>query len=446
MKKLYELSAAQIETLAYDIGDAAPNAYNNIAGLCTGKKRISDDVIQKALNCVLRQEQALRLKVVIKDGMYYQYAEEYSPRVFPVWNFENSSYEKVMEECKKFTLKKFLIPDSDLFFAAIIHWSGNTSIYLKIHNVIVDGLSGFLVLREIMSFIDLVNKGADIVIEEHRFTDCLERKVITETQREHDTEYWEEKYNPANFKPASYNFIHESTEGMEGGRISETLNAEDSAAVMSFSKKNDISISTVFLLALVLYIHSQDKNLKRIDIGQFLHNRFTKADRKTVGSYAGEGILCIDIDDVFTLHDLINSVRLAEIESLHHISFLYDGILKIASSQNPQITCLRNVIFNFIPGYLEQPSCSKHENISDSYDQDYSFEWVENDSLDTDISFEIENFYAIDNFVAHLDYKKNTFSETEAKKVLKHIMFCLRFCIYKDLDKNLILEDVCNAI
>ena len=170
-KELYSITDAQ-KTIWNTEKFYKNNPIVNISGTCTINQKVKFGLLEKAINKVVMQNDALRTKIVIKNGKPLQYFEDYKPVKVKTYNVLN---ENELEELIKNNINKPLsYEDSMVKFIMFKFPNGKGGATIIINHMLSDAWSATLISSEVANTYDkLLNKKNDKEEVEYSYIDYI---------------------------------------------------------------------------------------------------------------------------------------------------------------------------------------------------------------------------------------------------------------------------------
>ena len=178
-------------------------AVNNICGTAIIDSVLDFDVLNQAINIVVKENDIFRVTLTKKSGEIKQFKTEYKETSFEVIDIKDKSEVQKIEDA--LMKQAFNILDSDLYVFKMFRFeNGCGGFLLNIHHIISDGWTLGLVCRKIMkAYSNLKNKAFSEEDIEFSYLDYAEneKEYINSEKFIKDKKYWEELFsgeiNPA---------------------------------------------------------------------------------------------------------------------------------------------------------------------------------------------------------------------------------------------------------
>ncbi len=267
--------------------------FANIAGRITFKGPSSTKMLSQALNRILEKNAGLRLRFVEFQGdgdpfaNTRQYVADYQPITIPVMDFSAASLAEVDAWCLAESAKPFQLLDADLYQFVILKTADSTTLFLKFHHLIADGLSCWgPFLEQLISFYTSLLNKADF--EEKpivSYLNFIEEEAAYQASAlfSEDRQFWLEKFAvPLEEQPAP--MAKGPVDDLSTESLTCQIPGELWQALKQFSQQQQTPPFRLLLTGLYAYFA---RTGQQYDLVMELahHNRNQKADLQTIGMF-----------------------------------------------------------------------------------------------------------------------------------------------------------------
>ena len=136
MKELYQLTHSQ-KNIWYTEKTHPGTSIGNVAGTLRIKDNVDFVALGKAINKFVEQNDGMRLQVLEKEGVPYQYVKDYEEFKVDFVDFSDKSIEELYKFEEEQTRGEFRLLDAPLFDFKMIKLSNDDGgFYLKNHHLI----------------------------------------------------------------------------------------------------------------------------------------------------------------------------------------------------------------------------------------------------------------------------------------------------------------------
>ncbi|MDX9871456.1 MAG: amino acid adenylation domain-containing protein [Clostridia bacterium] len=315
--------------------------------------RIFTDVdfvrLEKAINRFIQENDAVRLRIVEKDGEPRQYVSKYKYRSFEVYDFT-----KDINELYKWDEKQTLIPmeiiDSDLFYIALVKvGEKDGGLYVKFHHLIADAWTMALMGNQILeNYYALKGRKRLPKIDRPSFVEYIqsEAEYKESPKFQKDREYWMEKFADWQETAALKNrkLKHDLTRAR---RKTMLIPLKLTAKIHEYCRQKKVSEFSLFLAAVAMYINRvMDK--EDIVLGTTLLNRSNFKEKQTIGMLANIAVpLRLRIQGDMNLDSFIEIVSKEILSVFRHQKYPFDLLLKEVREKHETSVNLFDIVVTF---------------------------------------------------------------------------------------------------
>jgi len=400
---------------------------NNINGRLKINEKVEFSLLEKSLNLFVKNNDAIRIKIILKDYVPVQYIDEYKP--FNIDKVNLNSIEELTELERVFSSKCFECIDSNLYRFILFELPDGTGGFItSLHHLISDAWTMKLVVDNVIKYYSNLLKGQNIEESNFSYIDYImsENQYRNSDKFNKDKEYWEEVFNScpeiANLKPLS------KPNSNKAERKVFKLDKSKSEFINKFCKENKISPFTLFMGLFSIYL-GRCSNLNEIIIGTPILNRSSFKEKHTAGMFVSTVPFKIKLDDVVAFSEFIRNVYNDQMLLFRHKKYPYDSILKYVRENFN----MNENLYTTIISYQNARTESKKSDIN--YESNWYFSEYINDPLDIHI-YDMDDTGELTLFY---DYQIELFEGYEIENIHKRLMFMLDE-VTKDF--NILLKDI----
>ena len=190
-KKLYSLTNPQ-KSIYYTEEYSNHTNLNNISGNIIIKEKVNFPCLEKALNLYVKKNDAIRIRIVMSNGIPKQYIHNYEPFSIQLVELENK--ENLKELNKTLVEKTFDFIDSNLFSFTLFKFPDSTGgLNVTFHHIISDAWTMSLFIDEVMNLYNsLINNEEIDSALNPSYLDYIssEDEYISSNKFEKDKEFW----------------------------------------------------------------------------------------------------------------------------------------------------------------------------------------------------------------------------------------------------------------
>lgn len=425
-KNLYSLTSPQnniwlVENFYTD------KTINIVSGTFTIKTGFILDVAKKTINKFVELNDATRLKFIQTDSGISQYLEDYKP--FDVRSIDISGLSN--DEC--YALKQELINEpidisvNPFNFILLDRKDGYGEFLLKTHHLISDAWSVSKMGTALATIYEnILNNNLDME-KEPSYIDFIleEQQYLNSDKYIKDGEFWS-------------NYLQDLTEpcylkqkdnlSTNAKRFHKFLSKEFSDKINSFCRENRLSIYSIFLSALAIYVYRITGNTD-IVIGTPVLNRANFKQKQMQGMFVSTVPVRLKLHNNLLFKEVCAQTALNSMQIFKHQKYPYREIVKSAKVSNGEN--LFNLAFSY-------------QNARADIDLNkYNIEWLFNGHVQEELEFHVLDLNDSGCLEFDIDYLTSLFSETEISYLSDRIIAIIEDGISynKDIEQIAIMSD-----
>jgi len=389
------------------------NFYNDktinvISGTFTIKSGFILEIAKKTVNKFVELNDATRLKFVMENKHIVQYVADYEP-------FEVRSYDISMmsqEECSY--LKDELIREpldisvNPFNFILLDRKDGYGEFLLKCHHLVSDAWSVSKMGTALASIYESILSGETNLEKKPSYVDFIkeEESYISSDKYIKDKEFWESYLS--NLGETTY-LKEKDSLSTDAKRFHRVLSKESSDRINQFCKKTHLSIYSVFMSALAIYIHRVTEN-NDILIGTPILNRSNFKQKQMQGMFVSTVPVRFKLKDDMHFIDICNKTALDSMQIFKHQKYPYKEIVKSSRLQNNGGENLFNIAFSY-------------QNARAQIDlEKYSIDWIFNGQAQEELEFHVLDLNDSGCLEFDIDYLTQVFNEVEISYLSDRIL------------------------
>ena len=405
----------------------ADSCVNTLCGVFWFEKRYSDEIIEKAYNLMYEKEEGARIRICKEGDEYRQYVMPYEPIKLPVVNCPDMTADEFREMLMTSEDRKISALAEHLYFQKLYHLKDADAVLMVGHHLICDGYTWGLVGRRLGELCAKLDAGEEIDLEYNSYLPAVdqEKKAFNSKRFQSSCEYWRDRLKDwEGISRISESEVDE--EDIDADRYVLPVKGEALTKIMDYCKNNSLMPGALFLAAMVLYMHRLNPDKKKVVLGHNISNRASHIEKKTIGMYTAEGILCVETADDISLKELMARIAQAGRKMFFTRPCCYDQILEIVQEANPEVEEIRVAEFSY-------------QVTQDLHEFGVKAEWIPNYMPEVPLEFTVFNLNALDDIELIFDYRTATFAEGEIEKMADCFM---RTALSIAEDDSIFVKDV----
>jgi len=309
--------------------------------------------MQKSINCVIEKNSGARLQLRrVKEGIE-QFVADYIPFEIDFKDFTKFECAQTYEYFKKIHEKKFELYNSPLFYFSIVKYSDKEcGFYIKSHHLVADGQTAELSINQIVSnYLNLPYEENHFKAEYLDYIN-IEKEYQQSTRFNNDKNYWLNKYEtiPEEVKLSSLNIKNNT---LAVNRKYFVLPADLTAKIVEYQNDNKVSLFTIFLEILSIYIYKFTKN-SDFTVAIPTHSRNGSKFRNCIGMFVSTMPFRVKINPVWNLDELRFSIKNDLSNDFRHQKYPFDLFVSDLRSKNSHIINFLNCQLIEVPELTNQ--------------------------------------------------------------------------------------------
>lgn len=386
---------------------------NNICGTAIIESKLDFDVLKKAINYVVQQNDSFRIHLVQNDKEVKQYIADY--KEFDIEIIDIKAKENVAQIENNVLQRHFNIFENDLFEFKIFRFeNGNGGFLLNIHHIIADAWTLGLTCRKIMDVYSALINSKQLIDVSSSYIDYIEdeQKYLNSEKYIKDKIYWDKLLKESSVPVDLPTDISSKDSELScvGDRLSFTVSKQKMKQITDFCKSQKISIFT-FLMAVYSIYFGRISNLDDFCIGSSILNRVGNIQKNITGMFVNVSPMKIKLENNRNFINFVNDISVDIVSLLRHQKYPYKLMLEELRKKDPSIPNLYNIVLSY--------QLTKANNQSNcNYTTRWAFNGTETDNLTI-------QFYDLDEdgiLNITYDYKKLKYSSNYIKNMHSRIM------------------------
>lgn len=300
----------------------------SFANLCAIMKlkscSVNIELLKKAVNLAIQNNEALRIRIVHGDSGVQQYVAEYQETDLEL--IQGSNIEEWFERQSRTPFALFNSPLS--YFALVKYSEGSYGYFIKLHHVIADGFSFSILNKQIVEYYERLEKGQNIegTARPSYFEYFNREEAYLSSQKcIQDREYWLQRLTnlPEPLVLGTASAKNDITSTRQVIRIVEDIQKK----IESFCHQHETTLFRFLLTVFSIYL-ARIYNHNDIIIGTAYFNRESKKELNTIGMYVSTIPVRILVDEKSTFVELLNLVQQQLSSDMAHQQYPYDLLVQ----------------------------------------------------------------------------------------------------------------------
>lgn len=411
-EKMYDLTAPQksiLLTEQYFKG----SCVNNVCGTAIIDEKIDFDLLEKAVNLVVKNNSSFRIRLILENNEVRQYVSEYEP--FRVPTIDVETVEDVSKIENDLMAQVFDIYSNLCAFRLFRFPDGKGGFMINIHHIISDSWTLGLFAREVVrSYSSLTKKEEPDFSTVSSYTDYIksEQDYISSEKFIKDKEYWNSIFEtiPEQASIAGSKTNLEDSFSCKANRSSFSIDKSLMDKINDFCKSAHISVFNFFMAVYSIYI-GRVSNLDDFVIGTPILNRTNFKEKNTTGMFINTAPIRINLSDEMDFKSFVDKIAKDSLGMLRHQKYSYQYILDDLRKENPNLPNLYNILISY-----QVTKANAEDSLS------YETRWAFNGNCNDDIDIHLYDLNATGCIDIAYDYRNYKYTENDIIAIHNRIL------------------------
>lgn len=396
-------------------------SISNVAGTLRIKDNICYSLLEKALNCLIKNNEGLRLRICLDEsGNPVQYVQSYQYIEVEVKDFSDCEdpIKSLFEWDTQETLKSFELIDHDLYRFIIFKLSDSEGgIYTNIHHIISDAWSLSIISNLVIDYYRCLKNGqTEGVIEKFMpsYVSYIENEQLykNSSRFEKDELFWNHQFE---IPPEMTILKSRKTQQVStrSKRKTFVVPKKFSAKLQEYCRSNKVSPYPLFLSALAMYINRVCSK-EDITIGTPILNRLNLTDKSTVGMFISTIPLRMKIKGSETFTSFSKEVLDLCALTYRHQRYPYEKILKQVRDNHGFTNNLYDIVLSY-----------QNSKFNKATEFDSSTRWHFNGQQSNSLTIHINDRDDEGSLIIDYDYHEELYFDKEIEFLHRHVISLL---------------------
>jgi len=322
---------------------------SNIASTVRIKEKIDFESLNKAINHVVKTNEAMRTRIIEQGSTPLQYFAPYHPFEIDFYDFTG----KPLDELYKWDIKLSHLPlrfiDSDLFYFAMFKLNDSDGgFFCNLHHIITDAWTEMLLYSQIMTAYRAFCEGKSPEFSPApSYTEYIarEQKYLESDRFNSDRNYWVEQFTPLP-DLVTLQTKKPSKKSLAAHRKAFLLSYEEAEQIRKFCAEMGITVFSFFLSLLTVYIY-RITGADDIVLGTPVLNRLNAREKSIFGMFISTVPLRFNIDQTAKYIDYARGINANWLSILRHQQYPYDLLQREIRKNNGNIENLYEITLSY---------------------------------------------------------------------------------------------------
>lgn len=401
----------------------------NISGTLHIETKINFEMLEKAVQMVIKANDALRTRIVVVENNPVQYFGEYQEYSVDLVDVEDEN--ELNNLIKKLVTTPFLDKNENMFRFTMFRFpNGNGGCNIIHSHLISDAWSATLICSEVVkNYLMLLNNDKNIAKESCSYKQFIEQEKAYYNSEKYikDKEYWQNKYDTIP-DLATTNLDNVEDKTCNANRISYTLTQKESKEITEYCKQNKVSVYCFFLTIYSIYL-SRITGIDKIVLGTPLLNRKNIAEKCTLGMYVNTVPININLAQNKCIKEIFDETTKEILSIMRHQKYSYIDLLEYIRNKFNVNRGLYDVIISY----------QNAKTTVNTTEIPYLAKWDFNGCISETMNIHISDINTTDRLNIYYDYQIAKHSKEDIVNLHNRIMY-----IAKQIIDNyqLLLDDI----
>lgn len=398
---MYQLTKPQ--RLIYDMEKFAGGSIATICGSIMIEGKQNTETLINAVNELYRLNDALRIRIIEKEGTPFQAINGYTEQQTAVLHFaQRSEFYEYAENYAKESMDFY----GSLCQIQIILLDDAYGILVKMHHIISDAWTLTLIGSQ---FHALVNGETP---KTYSYLDYMksEQQYLESTRYQKDKAYFAEQFKKCD--ETTY-ISDKQSHTYTSKRRTFLVGKENTARITSFAEKNNTSVYTLLMMALGIYISRIKMNQEKFYIGTAVLNRNGHREQNTMGMFVNTVPVLFEIENRASFMENLDKFSENRMQMLRHQKFNYGEVKRTLHREFDFSGNLYDVMFSF--------QNTRLSGITDEFESRWYHCGMDTESL----AVHVDDRDGEGVLKIHYDYQTEKYDEAEIEKMHTHLFWLL---------------------
>ena len=418
MNTYYELSAPQKAIWLMEQYYKNTNV-NNVCGTFFSNEKIDFNLLNKAINIFLQNNDSFKIKLHLVDGEVKQYFSKLAYINFKIVDIKNEVEQKHLEERISSEIFDFL--DSELFKIVLFKYPDNHGGFvINSHHIISDSWTNGLVANDIALIYDKLKKKETYIKDTKlSYKTYLQTEIdyINSSKFEKDKEYWNNVFTsiPEIATIPSTKESSSTANDIYAERLSLDVDKKLLEKLRKYCEENKISIYNFFMTIFAVYL-GRVSRLDEFVIGTPILNRSNFKEKQTTGMFINTLPLKINLKNNETFINNLKEIAVNSMSLLRHQKYSFHYILEDLRKADSSLPKLYNVLYSY-----QITKMNKNEEALN-----HTTSWTFNKTTTDDLDIHMYEWNENDSIKIAYDYQITKYDEKDIKNLHARILYIIK--------------------
>ncbi len=392
------------------------SSINNLCGTIMIHEPLNFDLLKKAINRFLKDNDSLRLRVYIDEqGNVKQYISDFSEMNFIIHDVESDYELKPLEN--KIVETPFKIINSPLFDIQLYRLPNSFGgIIVKAHHLVCDACTANLIASKIVNIYSSLLKEEEITEVPTSYINYInsENDYLVSNKFEKDKEYWNTTFESVP-EIGTIPSLKASNNSCEAARKTFIFSNKEVENINQFCKDNKISVFNFFMAIYAIYI-GRVSNLDNIVLGTPILNRTTFVEKNTPGMFISTVPFRFSMKDAISFIDFTKKIAMDTLSMFRHQKYPYQDILEHIRKTNSSQPNLYDILISYQNTKIDK----------DSSNIPYEVRWTFNSNVADSLQIHLFDMNDEGKLNIAYDYRLSKYDENDICDLHNRISYMIK--------------------
>ena len=316
---------------------------NNILGTFRIQKILDLKILNKALNEMIKTNDALRIRIIEENGTPIQYISEFEEEHFKTYLLNNDNENEINKIVETLSKEKLQILDHKLYDIRIIQNADETCVCVKTHHIISDAWTLGQIAEQIKeNYLKILNK--EEIKSKPSYLEYIkkDKEYIVSDKYQIDKKYWDEYIDNI-----EYENKYEIVKDKKSQRIEKEIDIELYDCISHFCIENKISEYSFWLAVISIYF-SKVFSEENITIGTpFLNRKKANNELEMMGMFISTLPIKIKLNKEMPFLNICKNINTTNLQCFRHSKYPYYEIQKAYKDAKNENINLHEIAFSY---------------------------------------------------------------------------------------------------
>lgn len=428
--ELYDLTNPQKSILLTEEFYKGSN-INNICGTAIVDDVLNFDLLKKAINIVIKNNDSFNLKLIIDNNEIKQYLADTCDVSVDI--VELTCKDDVAKLENELMSHIFDIYNGDLFCFKIFKFPDSTGGFmLNIHHLFADSWTLGLVSKEIVRTYACLLRGEEVLKnDDYSYINYIysEKEYLDSDKFKKDKEYWEGVFNTIPEQAIIPSSKEETVNNFSSKANRKVFNIDKVKMdkINEFCKTNNISVFNFFMAVYAIYI-SRVSGIDDFVLGTPILNRTNFKEKHTSGMFINTAPFRVLVNNNLDFKSFVAGIAKDSLGMLRHQKYYYQNILEDLRKKDSSLPNLYNILISY-----QVTKANTEDGLT------YNTRWAFNGNTADDIDIHLSDLNVSGELSVAYDYKIAKYDDADIEDIHNRIMHIVWQILEKE---DIYLKDI----